>query len=435
MREGLGRDRAILRLAVPALATLAVDPLVSLIDTAFVGRLGTEELAALAIAVAIFGVAFFLFNFLAYGTTPLVAQATGAGDRRRASEVVIQALGVAGLLGIALFVAVQVAAAPLVRVMGAGEVTDPALAYLRLRAFALPAVLLITAAHGAFRGYQDTTTPLRVTLGLNVLNLVLDPLLIFVLGWGLEGAAAATVIAQWVGALWFLDLILRRRREELHISIRWPDLGSLPRFLRAGGQLIVRTAALLGVYTLATAVAARVGTVELAAHQIASQLWLFLALSVDALAISAQALVGAAVGGADTREVRLVARRLTQLGLIAGLVLGGAVWLGRVPVAGWFTTAPATAEVAAVLLGFVAILQPISGLVFVWDGVFIGAGRFRFLAVTTVAASVLSAGLLLLVPVVGWGVEGVWLAIAGMMIARLVLVGARYRPLVRTPPA
>ncbi len=427
-----GLDRAILRLAVPALATLPDDPLVSMVDTAFVGRVGTEELAALAVDVAIFGVAFFLFNFLAYGTTPLVAQAIGRGDRRAASAVVVQGLALAALLGVCVLVVLQVAALPLLRVMGAGPGFEAqAEAYLRVRAFAVPAVLVITVGHGAFRGYQDTATPLWVTLGVNVLNLVADPLLIFGLGWGIVGAAVATVASQWLGAVWFLYLLLMRRRRTLGIELARPDLAALPSFLRIGWQLVVRTAALLVVYTLAVAVAARIGTVQVAAHQIAAQVWLFLALTVDALAVAAQALVGRYLGAGDSDAVTKAARALTWLGGLTGLVLGVGVWLGRDGLARLFTTDPDVAAIAVALLGYVALLQPVSGLVFVWDGVFIGATEFRFLAVTTVAASAGASLLLLAIPFTGWGITAVWAAISVMMVTRAVLVGSGYFRLVR----
>ncbi|MEJ2481952.1 MAG: MATE family efflux transporter [Gemmatimonadota bacterium] len=264
-----GLDREILGLALPALGALAADPLVSIVDTVFVGRLGVVPLAALGINASIFSMAFVLFNFLAYGTTPMVARAMGRGDREAAGRVVVQALVVALLAGAVAVLSLQAFAGPIVSAMGAeGELKDATLSYLRIRAFAGPAVLLVTAGHGAFRGYHDTRTPLLVTLGLNLVNLLLDPLFIFGFGWGLEGAALATLIAQWVGALWFVDLLLRRRSEELGIEARLPAMRELAPFLRVGGELVIRTFALIGTLTLATAIATRVGTLAVAAHQV-----------------------------------------------------------------------------------------------------------------------------------------------------------------------
>ena len=186
-------DRRILRLAVPALGTLAIDPLVSLTDTVFVAQLGEVPLAALGVDTAVFSFAFFLFNFLAYGTTPLLAGAIGRGDPVGAGRIAWQAVALAIAAGVVAMVLLQVFAEPILGLMGAeGEVTDPALVYLRIRALAAPAVVLIIAANGVFRGLQDTRTPLVVTVAISLLNLVLDPLLIFVAGWGIAGAATAT---------------------------------------------------------------------------------------------------------------------------------------------------------------------------------------------------------------------------------------------------
>lgn len=198
-------DRRILALAVPALGTLAADPLLSLVDTAFVSRLGTVPLAALGVDTALFSFAFFAFNFLAYATTPMVARRLGAGDDTGAGRVVAQAVYLALGLGVVTATALIVFAPGLVRLMQAsGEVVEPAVSYLRIRALAAPAMLVVTAGHGAFRGMHDTRTPLGVTFAANVANAVLDPVLIFGLGWGIEGAAAATVVAQWGAAAAFV---------------------------------------------------------------------------------------------------------------------------------------------------------------------------------------------------------------------------------------
>ena len=212
-------DREILRLAVPALGALAADPLVSLVDTAFIGRLGANELGSLAIAVAVFTLAFAVFNFLAYGTTPMIARAIGADDRAAAGRIALNAVVVGAVLGVVTALVVAVMATPVLELLGAGPDTiDGAVSYLRIRTLALPAMMLVTVGHGVFRGYQDTRTPMFVTLGLNAVNLVLDPVFIFGLDGGLAGAAWATVIAQWVGAVWFLLILSARRRP---MAIGW----------------------------------------------------------------------------------------------------------------------------------------------------------------------------------------------------------------------
>ena len=420
-------DRQILRLAVPALGALAADPLVSLVDTAFVGRLGATELGALGVNAAVFAVAFALFSFLAYGTTPLVAAAWGKGDKDEASRVVTQAIGLAIAIGVTATVVLELLWQPLLRVMQAGpDLFEPAGEYLRIRALAAPAVLLVTVGHGAYRGMQDTRTPLVVTLGLNLINLVGDPLLIFVAGWGLRGAAVATVVAQWVGALWFL-VLLNRRRRELGVAVRMPRLAEFHPLATAGTELIARTAGLLAVFTVATAVAARVGAVTVAAHQIAAQVWLFLALVVDALAIAGQALVGRYLGAGEAGEARTVANRMLQWGFGLGVVLGLAFWFLGPVLPRLFTDDPAIVALVAGVMPFVAVLQPIGALVFVWDGIFMGARQFRFLMVSSLAAAA-GAGVVMIRTVAGdWGLTGVWWGITALMVGRLGLLAMRYR--------
>ena len=443
-------DREILTLALPALGALAADPLVSMVDTAFVGRLGVTPLGALGVNASVFSMTFVVFNFLAYGTTPLIARAVGGGDRERAGRLAVQALTLAVVAGAAALALIQLFAGPILAVMGAtGELRDPALTYLRIRAFAGPAVLLITAGHGIFRGWHDTRTPLVVTLGLNVVNLVLDPILIFGLGWGLAGAATATAIAQWTGALWFVWLILFDRRDALGVVPYLPRPRELLPFLRVGGALVTRTLALVGTMTLATAVATRVGTVAVAAHQVASQLWMLLALVVDALAVAAQAMVARhrgdelERGAGDVRRglepggepaphlqppptARSAAHRLLTWGAVVGfglaaLFLAARPWLPRL-----FTDDPAAIGRVDAILPFVIWMQPLNALVFVWDGIFMGAEDFRFLAIQMVLSAAAAAAVLLLVVPLGWGLPGVWWGIVTLMGVRAVTLGLRY---------
>ncbi len=414
-------NREILALAIPALGALAADPLASLVDTAFVGRLGADALGALGVTSAVFAVAFFIFNFLAFGTTSLVAQAVGAGDAGAASRTVVGALITGLVLGMAALAVLELAAVPILDLMGAGgSVAEPALTYLRIRALATPAVLLILAGHGAFRGYQDTRTPLLVALGLNLINVVLDPILIFGLDWGIAGAAWATVAAQWIGAVAFLALLAGPAGRRLGIVAAWPRLRRLGRFFTVSRHLLVRTAALVATLTMATAVATRVGTVDVAAHQVAVQLWVFLALVVDALAIAAQALIGRYLGSGQPATARLVGARLLRWGLGGGLVLlaGMAALWPVLP--GAFTTDPEVAARVRDVYVFVVLMQPINAVVFVWDGVAMGAAAFGYLAGATAAAAVAGSVVLLLTLPLGWGLAGVWWGITALMGVRLV---------------
>lgn len=414
-------DRAILGLAIPALGSLAIDPLVSLVDSIFVGRLGPAPLGALAIDGAIFSLAFVIFNFLAYGTTPRVGRALGRGDREEAGRIVVQALGLAVVAGLFVTLFLQGMARPLLASMGAkDELEAPALAYLRIRALAGPAVLLTTAAHGAFRGYRDTRTPLWVALGSNLVNLVLDPLLIFGLGWGIAGAAWATVVAQWAGALAFLWMLFVSRREAMGIPRILPRPKEMLPLVRVGGHMLLRTGALLGTMAFSTATAARVGVAEVAAHQIALQFWALLALVLDTLAIAAQALVAHELGRGERGAARALGDRLLQWGAGLGLVLG----LGLAALSGLlpslFSSDPETLRAARGALLFAALLQPINGLVFVWDGIYIGAESFRYLA-WAMAISAASAGLVLVIaPRYELGLPGVWAGIGTLMVVRAI---------------
>jgi putative MATE family efflux protein len=416
-RQALTHGREIARLAVPALGTLAADPLVTLVDTAFVGRLGPEALAALGIDAAIFSLAFIAFNFLQYGVTPMVGRLVGAGRTDEAAGVARHALAIALGLGFVVAAVMTIGSTWLVELMAAPpEAVEGAVSYLRIRAWAAPAVMVVMAGNGAFRGHQDTVTPFRMTVVLNLVNLVLDPLLIFGLGWGLAGAATATLVAQVVGAGLFWAAMARRGLV-VPGPVRWAGLKP---FGRVGWELAVRTGSLVLSITVAARVAASLGTVAIAAHQIAIQVWFFLALSTDALAIAAQSMVSLRFGTGKGSDLRSVARELLGWGFVVGVVLGGVVAALAGVIPGWFTPDTAVATVASGLLWWVAALQLPGALVFVWDGLYLGASRFTYLAVTTSLASVAAIGVLAAVDPRGWGVGGVWAGIATLILLRWV---------------
>ena len=420
-------NRQILALAIPALGALAADPLLSLVDTAFVGRLGPVPLAALGIDVAIFGFAFALFNFLAYATTPLVARARGMGDIAGAGHVVSQAFTLAASIGAAVGVALIVAAPVLVSLFGPEpNVVGPALEYLRIRAVALPAMLVMTAGHGAYRGMQDTRTPLVLALVVNVLNAVLDPLFMFWGGLELAGAAVATLIAQWIGAVAFVILLRRRAGVEGWRFGRIP-LGQTRGLARVGSLLVIRTLLLVGSLAVATATATRMGTVTVAAHQIVSQIWFLLAMMVDALAIAAQALVADLAGRDAWGAARGLSRRLHVWGLIAGVFLGLMLWTAAAPIGRLFTVDRSVLAALEPAMGIAALMQPVAALVFVADGVLMALVELRTLAVSTAAgftAMALAAGAGL---AFGWGLPGVWWGITGMILARGVVLALGHR--------
>jgi MATE family multidrug resistance protein len=418
-------NRAILGLAIPALATLAIDPLLTLIDTAFVARVGVEDLAALGVDTALLGFVFFGFNFLAYATTPLVAQSLGRGDPEEARRWVGDAMILAVGLGLIAAVIVEVLAPWFVGLMGAGEdVVAPAVTYLRIRGLATPAVLLVTAAHGAFRGFQDTRSPLLVALGINLINLVLDPLLIFVAGLGLQGAALGTVIAQWAGAVWFVHLIRGRRMADRPGPLRQaiPTILSLA---RSGVLVAVRTGFLLTGLTIAAATATRLGSSEIAAHQVVMQVWLLAAMVADAFAIAAQALVGQAVGSGDSPRVDRLSARLLAWGVATGLLLLAVFAVGG-PALGTLVEDP---EVAALTVSAAAVagwMMPVGAPLFVADGIFFGLLAYGSIILSTAVGTAVLVALVTLTPL-GSTLEGIWWGIGAMLVARGLVFVFTYR--------
>lgn len=418
-------DREILGLAIPALGTLAIDPLLTLADTAFVARLGTVELAALGVDAAILSFAFFAFNFLAYVVTPLVARALGRGHVDEARRWVGDALLLAVILGVTVMTVLLVLAPWFVDLMGAdAEVAGPAISYLRIRAFAAIAVLLVTTGHGAFRGHKDTRTPLRVTVWMNLANLVIDPVLIFVLGWGLVGAALGTVIAQWLGAVWFLRLIIgrdmadrpRRFRESLRSLL---DLG------RNGAFLTVRTGLLLMTLAFAAGTATRIGPTQIAAHQLVAQMFLLAALLADSFAVAAQAMVGATAGRGDLAALDALTRRLVIWGLIAGVILMVLVGMGRFGLA-WLASNPEVGEMAVAAGGVVAITEPVAAVTFVADGIFLGLLAIGTMVISTGAGGLAAVMLMLFTPL-GDSVQGIWWALGAMLLVRGAVLALGYR--------
>lgn len=420
------RDRAIAALTIPALGTLALDPLISIIDTAWVGRLGTVSLASLAVASVVFAAVFSIFNFVHAAITPLVAGEVGRNDVRRAGSISVGALVIAATLGIAV-AGLAIAISPwIVEVFGAEpDVASDATTYLRIRFIALPAMLIAMVGHGVYRGHSDTKTPLYVVIGLTVVNLVLDPVLIFGAGLGVAGAAWATVVAQVFAAVWFLVLMFGRHRLRLGISRHIGRLDSLGigRILSAGWPMMVRSAALLASLTAIAIAATRTGTVEVAAHQIALQVWLFLSFVLDSYAIAAQAMVGTDLGTGDRVAARNVSNRLLALGLMTGVGLSALLWISAPGVPLLFGVDEQVTDALGSVYLFVIALQPLTALVYVWDGIGIGASAFRFLAVSMLAAFVLTLATL---GVTGDTLVGVWLAVGVLTVSRLVALGWWY---------
>jgi putative MATE family efflux protein len=418
-----GTGRRVVRLSLQALPVLAAEPLYVLVDTAVVGRLGAVPLAGLAVAGVLFAQVTTALNFLSYGTTARSARLHGAGNRAKAVTEGVQATWVALAVGVLVLVVGQIVARPVANALGdGGAVADAAVGWLRTALFGAPLILVTLAGNGWMRGVQDTARPLRYVLAGNGLSAVLCPVFVHVLGWGLEGSAIANVIAQVIVASLFLSAIAREKRALPEISLR-PDVPVIRAQLVMGRDLILRTAGFQICFLSATAVAARFGPASVAAHQVVLQLWNFQALVLDAVAIAAQALVGAALGAGGVDRAKAIAAQVTRYGLWTGLgfgvlfaalagvlphvFTGDAAVLATVPQAWWF---------------FVA-MQPVCGVVFAIDGVLLGAGDAAFLRTITLAGALL--GFLPLVWIslaAGWGLIGIWAGLSLFVLIRLVAV-------------
>ena len=417
-------DRVIGALAIPALGALAADPLYSIVDTAFVGQLGVAHLGGLSVGVAAFTASFWIFSFLAYGVTPRVARALGAGRPGEAGDVGTQALWLALLLGGAVTAIGFFLAGPVVRAFGASdEVVRFAEPYLRIRSLAAIPVLIAQVGQGYLRGARDTKTPTLIVVAGALANVLIGYLFIFPLGWGIEGAAWAVVVCQGAAAGAFL-VVLRTRMTPASWGPRSTVMRSL---LRVGGELALRTGSLVAGLTIATSIAARIGTTTVAAWQVAMQLFLLLSLTLDAVAIAAQALIATHLGAGEPQRARAVGERLISLGVYVGVALGAILIVLSSFLAGLFTDAAEVETLATQLLIWVALLQPVGAIAFTLDGILIGASDTGFLAVAMVGATfVFVASMLVLYD----ADAGVWSLVGGMsawMIVRGVTTVARFR--------
>ncbi|MWB99513.1 MATE family efflux transporter [Agromyces seonyuensis] len=374
-------DRSILHLALPALGALIAEPLFLLADTAMVGHLGATPLAGLALASAILQTIIGLMVFLAYATTPAVARRIGLGDRRGAVSAGVDGMWLALALGLVLGAAGWAATPWLVGLFGAtSDVTAGAEAYLAISMAGLPAMLLVFAATGLLRGLQDTRTPL-VVAGLGfAANIGLNALFIYGLGLGLAGSAIGTVVAQWGMVAAYLAVVARHVRRVG--ANPWPHRDGVLGGARSGGWLFLRTASLRAALLLTTWAATSVGPHELAALQIAMTLYSTIAFALDALAIAAQALVGKHLGAGDGDHVRGVLARCLFWGVGGGAVVGVLVVASAWALPSLFTSDPAVAGILPWAIVVLGISAPLGGLVFVLDGVLIGAGDARYLAWT-----------------------------------------------------
>lgn len=416
--------RRIAGLALPALVVLAAEPLYVLVDTGVVGHLGQVPLAALAIGGLVMSIAAWLGTVAAYGTTGRAARRFGAGDRAAAVAEGVQTSWLALATGLVLVVVFQVVAGPLTAAIAGGdaEVADAAAGWLRIAVLGVPGLLLAAAGNGWLRGVQDMRRPLYFVLGPNLLSAALCPLLVYPAGLGLPGSAVANVVAQTLSGALFVSALVAER-----VSLR-PRPRVIVQHLALSRDLLIRGVAFQASFLSATSVAARYGAATVAAHQIAIQLFFFTALALDALAIAAQTLVGAALGAGDRAEAIRLARRIALVGGVCGVGFAVLIGAGAPVVPSWFTADAQVREQALVAWPWFMAIQPLAGVVFALDGVFIGAGDVRYLRNVTIVAA---AGVFLPAIWLGYaldlGLGGIWAGLTLFIVARLVGLLLRLR--------
>jgi MATE family, multidrug efflux pump len=424
MRLRSDYDGDIVRLALPALGALAAEPLYVLVDTAIVGHLGRSQLAALGVAAAALGGVFAIFNFLQYGTTAQVARARGAGATTTADELGVQALWLSGSCGVLVAALVAGFAGPLAELIGAeGQTHSYAVTYLRIASLGLAVAFLALGGSGYLRGVTDLRTPLLIVIWANVANVLLELLFVYGFGWGIAGSAWGTVVAQVGMGAAFLVVIARRIVPET-----WRPVGALVRrLLSLGKWIFLRTASLMAAFLLASAAATRFGDASIGAHQIAFQLFIFLALVLDSIAIAGQIIVGRELGAGRIDEAYAAGSRMIALSTALGAAFGIVLLLSEHLVPRAFTSDDDVLAQAAILWPLFALMQPLAGAVFALDGILIGAADGPFLAGSMLVAFVCCATVLLASLEWDWGMRGVWAALVLLVCVRLTLMWLRFR--------
>ncbi|MGW1063813.1 MATE family efflux transporter [Streptomyces aureus] len=419
-------DREIVALAVPAFGALVAEPLFVLADSAIVGHLGTAQLAGLGVASALLMTAVGVFVFLAYATTAAVARMVGAGDLRAAIRQGMDGVWLALFIGVAVIAVALPTAPSLMELFGAsGSAAPYATTYLRISALGIPAMLVVLASTGILRGLQNTKTPLYVAVGGFVANAILNAVLVYGAGLGIAGSAWGTVIAQCGMAAVYLHVVLRGARK--HGASLRPDPAGIRACAQAGTPLLVRTLSLRAILLIATAVAARLGDADMAAHQIILSLWSLLAFALDAIAIAGQAIIGRYLGAGDARGAREACHRMVQWGIVTGIVLGLLLIAARPLFLPLFSGDPGVRDAALPALLMVALSQPVCGIVFVLDGVLMGAGDGPYLARAMLLTLAVFTPAALLVPVLGGGLTALWGAMTLMMTVRMLTLWLRSR--------
>ncbi|MDO5098019.1 MAG: MATE family efflux transporter [Corynebacterium sp.] len=414
---------SILALALPALGVLIATPLFLLLDTAVVGQYGGATLlAALATGTTLYAIVTTQLTFLSYGTTARAARLYGAGRRDEAVSEGVQATWVAVAIGVGLL-GVMWCGAPVFTLWLSNDEKIAALAtsWLRVVSFAIPLVLVDMAGNGWLRGIQNTRAPLIFTLAGIIPGAILIPILVH--SYGLIGSAWATLIGTLITSVCFLGALLR-----VHSGSWLPQWSIIVKQLVLGRDLILRSLAFQVALISAAAVAGRFGAAALGAHQVLLQLWNFIALVLDSLAIAAQSMVGAALGASRVAVARSVGVKVVVYSVAFSLVLAAVLAVGYSVVPMIFTSDSAVISALSGPWWQLVLLVPVGGVVFALDGVLLGAADAAFLRSTTlVAATCGYVPGIWLAYVLDTGLVGVWWGLVAFMTIRLVACGWRFQ--------
>ncbi|KAF5759544.1 putative multi antimicrobial extrusion protein [Helianthus annuus] len=439
-REKLGFDELgmeIMSIALPAALALAADPITSLVDTAFIGHLGSAELAAVGVSISLFNLVAKLLNIpLLNITTSFVAEeqavSVEADDgstcvnqddvagrpNKKFLPSVSTSLAMATTFGIAETIALSFGSGFLLNTMGIpvdSPMRVPAEQFTSIRAFGAPAIVLALAAQGTFRGFKDTKTPLYAIVAGNLLNAVLDLILIFFCGLGVSGAAIATVISEYLTAF----ILLWKLNEEVVLVTPNIDGEKVAQYLKSGGLLMSRSFAVLVTMTLSTSVAAREGSVPMAGHQICLEVWLALSLLTDALALAGQAILASSYSQRNYGEARRVIYRVLQISLIAGCSLSFILFFGFGDLSYLISTDSEVLNIAKSGTLFVVASQPVNAVAFVLDGLYYGVSDFGYASYSMVVIGLGTCAFFLLAGP-KFGLAGVWTGLFVFMTLRVV---------------
>ncbi|MDN6738804.1 MATE family efflux transporter [Corynebacterium casei] len=413
--------RKVFGLALPALGVLAAMPLYLLLDTAVVGRLGAEQLAALGAAAAVQSVVTTQLTFLSYGTTARSSRLFGSGKKDEAVAEGVQATYVALIVGFALAWVVWLFGGQIALWMtGNPETAELTAAWLHVAALAIPITLVEMAGNGWLRGIQDTKKPLYFTLAGLIPGAIAVP--IFVHFWGLVGSAWANVLGMGIIAVLFLLELKKQHTGSWRLR---PSV--IKRQLVLGRDLIIRSASLQVAFLSAAAVAARFGTSPLAAHQVMLQIWNFLTLVLDSLAIAAQTLIGAALGAKSVDTARSAGQKIIGYSVIFSGGLAAVFALGAAFIPRIFTNDEAVLEAMRIPWWIMIAMIVAGGVLFAIDGVLLGAGDAAFLRTITVGSVIVGflPGILIAY-FLDLGLAGIWCGLAAFIGLRTIAVVFRF---------